>query len=217
MNIRTVAGAVVTVGLAATVIVGDQDIAHAPGAPAAIVGTPIQGSSYTGQDLLAQLHVAPEDDSAYDPSAWEGESLSGCTLRSAVLLNFGTDAVRDTGCDPTCPTEACWSSNYDTLLTNDPSRLVLDRRVASQEAHRSGAASWSAARRAAFLDDIDNIAPTTPAAAHAHGGRDAAGWQPVEAWQCLYALPYTQTKIDWGLAVDQAEFDALASMFTWCP
>lgn len=205
------------VGLAAVLVAGDQRVAYAPDAAAAIVATPIQGSGYTGQDLLAQLRVAPEDTSVYDPSVWEGEQLSGCALRSAVLLEFGGDAVRDTGCDPACPAEACWSSNYETLLTNDPGRLVLDRRVSPQEAHRSGAAGWSAARRTDFLDDIDNIAPTTPAAAHAHGGRDAARWQPVEAWQCLYALPYSQTKIAWGLTVDQAEFDALASMFTWCP
>ncbi|WP_394622291.1 hypothetical protein JNUCC0626_50005 (plasmid) [Lentzea sp. JNUCC 0626] len=214
---RIVVSAAVIVVLAAAVVVDRQDTAHAPSAPGTIVATPIQGSGYTGQDLLAQLRIAPEDTAAYDPAVWNGQHQPGCDLRAAVLREFGTGDVHGTGCDPACPTVACWTSNYDNVHTSDAGQLVLDRRVSAQEAHRSGAAAWSDARRAEFLDDAENFAPTTAVTAHAHDGRDAAHWQPVEAWQCFYALPYAQTKIDWDLTVDQAEFDALASMFTWCP
>ncbi|MBK5222500.1 MAG: HNH endonuclease [Acidimicrobiia bacterium] len=168
-------------------------------------------------DLLGQLIVAPEAESAtYDRdrfSHWIDADGNGCHTRCEVLAEERLDSLPGLA-------GGGWLSTYDGYSTDDASELEVDHVVALSEAWRSGAWSWSDARRRDFANDLDHpgaLTAVTAATNRSKSDRDPSSWQPPnrEAW-CGYASDWVSTKVRWGLSADDAEVRALTNMLNGC-
>lgn len=173
---------------------------------------------------MARLRIAEEDDGGidyvrrdYDQGGWAvGED--DCSTRERVLI---AEAIRLRGRTERCSAvDGAWLSWYDGRTLTDVRDMEIDHMVPLAEAHRSGAAGWAAALKAAFANDLSN--PHSLAAVSARSNRDKrdsdpAAWRPPAgaAW-CRYARNWISVKAGWGLAADPAEAAALREMLGTC-
>jgi hypothetical protein len=102
-----------------------------------------------------------------------------------------------------------WIDPYSGRVFTDPSALDVDHLVPLAEAHRSGADTWSAARRRAFANDLSS--PLTLLAVRAGANRSKADGDPL-AWMpsdptrwCAYTRAWMAVKTRWGLDRDLLE------------
>lgn len=144
-------------------------------------------------------------------------TVSGtCNTREEVLKRDGTNVAVGSDCYPTA---GSWYSYYDGVTRTSPSQISIDHIVPLAEAWRSGARSWTTAKREAFANDLAGpqlIAVTTEVNS-AKGDRDPASWKPPRtASHCGYAKFWIHTKYRWGLTLQSAEKTALQSMLNAC-
>lgn len=174
-----------------------------------------------GEDMLAQLTIAPEvDGSDYDRDAfkhWVDADGDGCDARQEVLL-----VEAEEGVDPECPVERGeWISLYDGVVVTEPSLLDIDHMVPLKEAWESSASSWTAQDREAYANDLDEpdaLIAVTASTNRSKSDRDPAHWQPPDSstW-CVYATSWIRVKVKWSLNADEAEVAALRDMLATCP
>lgn len=140
---------------------------------------------------------------------------ASCDVRDVVLRRDG-DSV--TG--GRCGTERGeWFSIYDDRTLTLSSQVDIDHVVPLAEAWRSGASTWTEARRAEFANDL--VAPqliaVSAASNRSKGDQDPARWMPpVRRPWCTYARDWVQVKQTYGLAADQAEADKLTEILRGC-
>lgn len=150
---------------------------------------------------------------------WIDADGDGCDTRREVLIR---DAVEAPAVDADCNLSGGrWVSLYDgQVLTGGGRGLDIDHMVPLAEAWESGAWAWSAERRQAFANDLDNsfaLLAVSASSNRSKGARDLAEWLPPDASvHCLYATSWRDTKVAWGLTFDQAEADALARALATC-
>ncbi|MEU4807395.1 HNH endonuclease family protein [Actinosynnema sp. NPDC023587] len=175
--------------------------------------------------LLARLGQArPEDTGAhYDRDmfgTWTTDPATGCDTRETVLARDGIGVLADPAtCRPSCPDMAapCWISPYDDVRTTDPRRLDVDHVVALAEAVRSGARSWTDARRRAFATDPANLLAVSASSNRSKGDDDPGRWRPpARASWCRVATTTITVKAHYGLHADADEHAALAAMLRTC-
>lgn len=227
----TVAGAAKAVAIAAAAAV----LATACRAPAASQAPASSGSGATGTTGtaataladLAALRIAPEDTGVHyrreDWTHWIDQPGfgKGCDTREMVLVLQGHHAgggpvVRNpTTCRPDKGHGNSWTSLYDGVTVTDPGELDIDHLVPLKEAARSGARSWSAEHRQAYANDPDVLIAVTAHSNRAKGDDDPAKWTPDQG-RCLYVERWTAIKRRYGLTIDQAEHDAIASILHRC-
>lgn len=102
-----------------------------------------------------------------------------------------------------------WFDPFTGRTLTTPKLLDVDHRVPLAEAHRSGADSWSAERRAAFANDLahpDTLIAVDRSANRSKGDGDPLSWMPPD-WmsRCAYLLRWRATKQRWALAEDLLE------------
>jgi hypothetical protein len=89
------------------------------------------------------------------------------------------------------------------------------------EAWDSGARDWDGARRQAYANDLGENVPLIAVTAKSNRSKsdqDPAEWMPTDADAgCRHAYEWVSAKTRWGLAVDQAETEALEAIVTGCP
>ncbi|WP_435970196.1 HNH endonuclease family protein [Streptomyces sp. Qhu_M48] len=168
-------------------------------------------------DAVEQLPLADEARAGYSRDSFKhwnaGLDLSdGCNTRAEVLLSEAIEA----------PTVAAgcklaggkWLSYYDGQEVNDPAKLDIDHMVPLAEAWDSGASNWGAKRREAYANDQDaatSLVAVTARTNRSKSDQDPREWMPpLPDSHCRYTSEWVATKLRWGLAVDQAEADALA-------
>ena len=217
---------VLLICVAATVLTGCQQLQQAlpqssapapPTAPAAPAGP--------AKQVLAQLQVQPEDTGAhYDRDEWltDWARNGECTTRETVLRQQGRGVTVDGRCAPTAGT---WHSSYDGVTTSDPGELEIDHVVPLAEVARSGPVvdgrrqrpgDWPAARREAYANDVEGLLAVTGSSNQSKSDDDPARWLPTED-RCGYVTRWVRIKKKYGLSVDQAEHDAIATVLTRCP
>ncbi|WP_137992492.1 HNH endonuclease [Streptomyces vilmorinianum] len=191
--------------------------------PLALILSPLAVPSPTASaavvlfpDALADLTEASEDPDGYKVSAfrhWNAglDPADGCDTRAEVLLEEAVDAPK-TG--PGCVlTGGRWTSYYDGQTVTDPAALRVDHAVSLDEAWRSGASGWTAARREKYANDqgaAGTLVAVTARSQKDKAGRDPADWVPSSSTQyCRYVAEWVGTKLRWGLSVDKDEMEAL--------
>jgi hypothetical protein len=181
---------------------------------------------------LATLAVrVPDTGAHYRRADWGGWThTGGCDTRETVLRR---DAVPGTAHTATTSTNGgsahrsgtgCrivtgrWVSPYDQMVITDPHLVQIDHRVPVKEAAESGARTWTAAERARFYNDPNNLVAVSAHANTSKGDRDPRTWRPANRgdW-CHYAAGYVATKHTYRLAVDPPERAGLAAMLNTCP
>lgn len=109
-----------------------------------------------------------------------------------------------------------WVDPYTGGVISDPRGIDVDHLVPLAEAHRSGADSWPAERRAAFANDPGNLLAVSAGANRSKADGDPLAWQPP-AWsvRCVYTGRFVAVKTAWGLEQDPLErlfTDAVAAV-----
>ena len=107
----------------------------------------------------------------------------------------------------------------------------VDHVVALHEAHESGGWAWTANTKQRFSQDPDNHVASRACVNQSKGGDDIFEWSDADiasssacgggytvtlAGRCLLAQITVTVKSEWGLAVDQAEADAVSTTLAGC-
>lgn len=183
--------------------------------------TPSPSTTIASGNALRGLTIAPEQASGYDRDLfkhWIDVDRDGCDTRREVLIAESlTPVTVGTGCSLS---GGKWFSAYDGVETTDASTFDIDHVVALKEAWDSGASAWTAERRQAFANDLDDsftLIAVSASSNRSKSDKDPAEWLPTRAtYKCTYVNDWIRIKKTWNLSVDQAEYDALARILATC-
>ncbi|CAM5380520.1 HNH endonuclease [Streptomyces californicus] len=172
-------------------------------------------------DAIQELPLAVESREGYQRTSfkhWVDEDRDGCSTRAEVLI---AESRVPATVEPRCKVLAGqWYSYYDGVTLEAPGGLDIDHVVPLAEAWDSGASGWTAARREAYANDLGSersLVAVTAKTNRSKADQDPAQWLPPLAdARCTYATDWVSTKLRWGLAVDQAEAEALIELAEGC-
>ncbi|MEV6735195.1 HNH endonuclease family protein [Streptomyces sp. NPDC051364] len=195
-------------------------VASAPAVPSAL-GVRVPLSLF---DAIDQLSVAEEHREGYKRDLykhWNKGLIAsdGCDTRKEVILSEALEAPQvAAGCKLT---GGVWRSAYDDVVVTDAARLDVDHFVPLAEVYDSEQTPWDAARREAYANDQnspDTLIAVSAASNRSKADKDPAEWMPTDgSYHCTYAATWVGTKLRWGLAVDEAERQALLGLAEDCP
>jgi hypothetical protein len=189
------------------------------GGSSAQAAPPTPPSAATARGYLAALTVQAEGSSTgYSRDKfphWITQSGT-CNTREVVLKRDGTGVVQDSSCAAVSGT---WFSPYDGATWHAAADVDIDHVVPLAEAWRSGASSWTTAKRQGFANDLtrSQLIAVTDNVNQAKGDQDPAEWLPsVTGYRCTYARMWVWVKYYYLLTVDSAEKNALSSILNGC-
>ncbi|WP_219518600.1 HNH endonuclease family protein [Nonomuraea ceibae] len=173
-------------------------------------------------DAVAALDTATESRDGYTRTAfrhWIDADRDSCSTRAEVLIE---EAVDPPQIGERCAiTGGAWHSYYDDVMVTDASALDIDHMVPLAEAWDSGASAWTAARRQAYANDLDEpraLVAVTARTNRSKADQDPATWLPPhEPGHCRYVADWLTVKLRWQLAADPAEKDTLDRLASSCP
>lgn len=175
----------------------------------------------TAQTLrnLKKLKVAPALSMAgYSPDKfphWTARS-EHCDTRAAVIKRDGSGVQVGARCKLTT---GDWRSPYDGEQVIKASDLTVDWVVPLGDAWRSGAASWSTARRRSFANDMKHpeLLAVTRTSVRSKNDRGPSGWLPPdEGFRCEYARDWVAVKRAWKLTITRTEKAVLTKILGKC-
>jgi len=180
-------------------------------------------AAYTGSlvDAIARLPVAAEVRTGYDRTLfrhWVDADGDCQNARAEVLLVETTAPVTFTSSSNCTVATGRWVSYYDAVVVTTASGVDIDHMVPLAEAWDSGASGWTAARRQAYANDLDDprsLVAVTGSSNSSKSDSDPAEWLPAYE-RCRYVTEWTAVKTRWSLTVDQAEKTALAGLAGGC-
>lgn len=164
----------------------------------------------------------PDDDYVRERfgAAWADVDGNGCDTRNDVLARDLTARSTDaTGClvlfgvldDPYA------GGSVAFVRGPDSADVQIDHVVALADAWRTGARTWSLARRTAFANDPANLLAVSGRANQDKGAGDASQWLPPQAgYRCVYVLRQLRVKAAYGLWLTPDERAAIAAQLDRC-
>lgn len=176
-------------------------------------------SESTARTWLSTIRVAPlgtSDGYSRDlfPHWW---TVTGtCNTREMVLQRDGTNVVVDSSC---AAISGSWYSPYDGATWRAASDVDIDHVVPLSNAWRTGARSWTTAKREAFANDRyhPQLIAVTDNVNQAKGDQSPDQWKPpLTSYWCTYAKMWVASKYEWGLWVTSTERSALYGMLDRC-
>lgn len=189
------------------------------GGAAASTGAPSASAGPAGS-LLDSLRVAAPgsmDGYSRDRFPHWSHQHGACDTREVVLRRDGKHVHTDDECHPDSGT---WRSPYDGAVWHDSADVDIDHVVPLADAWRSGARSWSDARREAFANDLHRpqLVAVTDNVNESKGDATPDEWKPpLKSDWCEYARDWVTVKHYYHLTVTAPEKHALAAMLHRCP
>lgn len=159
----------------------------------------------------------------YDRDQWQSHGWAdldgdGCNTRSEVLMAESKIPTSTTGRCTVVAGE--WADPYTGRSTRSPADLQIDHLVALGDAHRSGGWAWSAERKIAFanaLDDAEHLNAVWGPENERKADDGPDQWLPPDpAYRCAYVAAYARIKARWDLTVTPAQATAIAASATAC-
>ncbi|MFI8895590.1 GmrSD restriction endonuclease domain-containing protein [Streptomyces paradoxus] len=143
----------------------------------------------------------------------------GCDTRNEVLI---AEAIEPPSVGPDCALKGgVWTSYYDARRMTSAAAMDVDHMVPLPEAWDSGASQWTAARREAYANDLDDPRSLVAVSASAHrdkADQDPAQWLPSNTKAtCRYIIEWTAVKLRWALTADTEERQSLTRLAEACP
>ncbi|MFJ3206023.1 HNH endonuclease family protein [Streptomyces sp. NPDC086989] len=188
-------------------------------APLAQASPPAPISAAAARSYLATVTPKTEGSlSGYSRSLFpHWITVSGsCNTRETVLKRDGVGVATDSSC---AAVSGSWYSEYDGATWTNAADLDIDHVVPLAEAWRSGAASWTTAKRQQFANDLTRpqLIAVTDNVNQAKGDQDPGKWLPSRtAYRCTYARMWVDVKQYWGLSMDSGEKTALVNILNGC-
>jgi hypothetical protein len=157
--------------------------------------------------------VEPSYDPALFGPGWEDPDGNGCTAR-ADALQYWMGIPRLPG---ECDVDGAMYDPYTGQSVMVPSGAVVDHVVGVVDAWRGGADEWTAAQRARFYSDAENLVPTSKDAWRDKGNRGPDEWLPPrrEFW-CNFASVYVGVKAAYRLTITDAQAAAVEEALATC-
>ncbi|MFI5765588.1 MULTISPECIES: HNH endonuclease family protein [unclassified Streptomyces] len=189
------------------------------GAPSAVASPPTPISAAAARSYLATVTPKAEGStSGYSRDLFpHWSTVSGtCNTREVVLKRDGSGVVQDSAC---AAVSGSWYSEYDGATWTAASDLDIDHMVPLAEAWRSGASSWTTAKRQQFANDLTRpqLIAVTDNVNQAKGDLDPGKWLPSRtAYRCTYARMWVEVKQYWALSMDSTEKTALVNILNAC-
>jgi hypothetical protein len=203
---------------AITVVALTTACALTPG-QAAQAYPPTPPSASTAATQLASLTVkAAGSTSGYSRDKFpHWHTVSGtCDTRDEVLKRDGSGVTVDSNCEPTA---GKWYSVYDAKWVYDDADVDIDHIVPLAEAWKSGASTWTTAKREQFANDlsISQLIAVSASSNRSKGDSDPAAWKPPNASvHCIYAREWIWVKYTYKLSLQSSEKTALQQMLATC-
>ena len=155
-------------------------------------------------------------------SAWFDVDLNGCSTRNDILARDLRDVVFKAG-DACFVAKGTLRDRYTDTTINfvqgpgTSGAVQIDHVVALAAAWRTGAKSWTAARRLFYAnDDLVLLAVDGPANS-AKSDKDAAAWLPPNAaFHCRYVARQIAIKTKYDLWVTQPERMTMTGVLNGC-
>ncbi|MCX2967846.1 MULTISPECIES: HNH endonuclease family protein [Streptomyces] len=187
-------------------------------APAAQAAPPTPPSAAQARSMLAGLTVAGEASmDGYSRNLFPHwlEQGDNCNTREVVLQRDGTGVRTDAECRAT---SGRWYSAYDGATLTSASQVDIDHMVPLAEAWRSGARTWSDAKRRSFANNLSaaQLIAVSASSNRSKGDQDPAEWLPRSAYRCVYARSWVWVKHNYAMKVDSAEKSALSGILNRC-
>ncbi|MCP3758169.1 HNH endonuclease family protein [Streptomyces sp. TBY4] len=188
-------------------------------APTAAASPPTPISAAAARSYLATVTPKTEGStSGYSRDLFpHWSTVSGtCNTRETVLKRDGSGVVQDSSC---AAVSGSWYSEYDGATWTAASDVDIDHMVPLAEAWRSGANSWTTAKRQQFANDLTRpqLIAVTDNVNQAKGDLDPGKWLPPRtAYRCTYARMWVQVKQYWALSMDSTEKTALVNVLNAC-
>lgn len=190
------------------------------------VGPASVGGAFPAVRELAHPRVAERDPARppyvredWDGRGWADDDGNGCNTRAEVLR---AESLAPTISRPGSCTvfSGLWTDRYTGQTFTDAASVQVDHLVALGDAAASGGWRWSAARKAAFTNDLDD-AWSLNAVSGAENQRKADSgpdrWlPPAVAFRCTYVAAYSGIKARWGLTVTPAQWVAIEKVWASC-
>ena len=137
-----------------------------------------------------------------------------CDARDAALIRDGRDEVVGSGC---VVGSGSWFDPYTGSTYNQPSDIDVDHVVPLANAWRSGAASWTTAKRERFANIPRDVLAVEDNANQEKGDKGPEAWKPPRvAYHCAYSKKWINIKHYWALSVTREEKSALRQMLSTC-
>ncbi len=183
------------------------------------------GDLASARAALDALPVHPADpDDGYTRErfgqAWADVDGNGCNTRDDVLARDLADVRRDpAGCvvlagtldDPYTGTAIAFTRGPDSAA------VQIDHLVALDDAWRTGAQAWPAARRVWFANDPANLVAVSGGANQDKGAADASRWLPPQTgFACVYVVRQLRVKAAYGLWLTPDEHAAADRALRGC-
>ncbi|KAF2227383.1 secreted protein [Elsinoe ampelina] len=145
-------------------------------------------------------------------------TISGaCNTRETVLARDGTGVVQDSS---SCAANSgTWRSPYDGATWTAASDVDIDHMVPLANAWRSGASSWTTARRQAFANDLSapQLWAVTDNVNQSKSDQSPDQWLPsLTSFHCTYARSWIAVKNKYALSITSAEKTALQTALNRC-
>ena len=98
------------------------------------------------------------------------------------------------------------------------STIDIDHVVSLSDAWQKGAQQWADTKRIRFANDLRNLLATGQSINAAKGDNDTASWLPPNrSYRCAFVARQVTVKTEYGLAVTEAEKEAMRRVLTRCP
>lgn len=171
-------------------------------------------NSMTGYSREKFDHWSNAQDYSWTIPSWVSHPGS-CDARDAALIRDGRgEEPVGRYCDVN---SGVWVDPYGGRTYYDPSEIDVDHVVALAESWRSGAKSWTDAKRERFANAPLDLLSVEDNLNASKGDRDPSEWKPPRtAYHCTYAKRWVNIKHAWKLSVDRAEKEALKQMLSTC-
>jgi len=191
---------------------------------------PEEARAATASEKLAELRVRPEGSMVgYSRELfphWSGAQEYGwrlpagtpdpgsCDVREAALIRDGRGENVGSGC---AVSSGEWFDPYTGNTYTAPGDIDIDHIVPLANAYRSGAASWTTAKRERFANIPRDVLAVEDNANQEKGDKGPEAWKPPRAaYHCAYSKKWISVKHYWALSVTRAEKSALKQMLSTC-
>ena len=206
--------------LAAVIVAATLGVAVAS-VPTAAAASP-STNAVPLRDAVAALPDAEEFRDGYQREKfkhWTDADRDGCSTRAEVLI---AEAAVAPEIGPKCALAGgLWYSPYDDEYVSGSRGVDIDHMVPLAEAWDSGAFAWTATRREAYANDLDEpraLIAVTARSNRSKADQDPSTWLPPSILaHCGYITDWVIVKTRWGLSVDHNEKAVLVDKATSCP